>query len=68
MKTEFQLHLSADEMRLVRAALTARLKPEDIGAVNMLGMEISKRQASATDTYLKQNQCLMENIEKAGGQ
>jgi len=68
MKAEFHLHLFADEMRLVRAALTGRLKPEDIEAAKTLGMEISKRQASATDTYLKQNQRLLENLEKAGGQ
>ena len=68
MKAEFHLHLSADEMRLVRAALTGRLKPEDVEEAKALGLEISKRQASATDTYLKQNHKFMENIEKAGGQ
>jgi len=68
MKAEFHLHLAADEMRLVRAALNGRLKLEDLEAAKALGMEISKRQANATDTYLKQNQKFMENIEKAGGQ
>ncbi len=67
MKAEFHLHLAADEMRLVRAALSGRLKPEDVESAKALGMEISKRQASATDMYLKQNQKFMENLEKAGG-
>jgi len=37
-------------------------------AAAALGMDIAKRQATATDTYLKHNQKLMENLEKAGGQ
>ena len=66
MKAEFQLILTAVEMRLVRAALSGRLKPEDVEAAKELGMEVSKRQANATENYLKQNLKFMENIEKAG--
>ena len=68
IKAEFHLHLSAVEMRLVRAALAGRLRSEDMEAAAALGMDIAKRQATATDTYLKHNQKLMDNLEKAGGQ
>ncbi len=67
IKAEFHLHLSAVEMRLIRAALAGRLKPEDVEAAAALGTDIAKRQTTATDSYLKHNQKLMENLEKAGG-
>jgi hypothetical protein len=67
IKAEFKLILDASEMRLVRAALAGKLKPEDVADAKTLGDEIAKRQANATDTYLKGNAKLLSNIEKAGG-
>ena len=65
MKTEWDMSLTTPEFRLVLKALGGRLRPDEIEEARRLGDLLTQMRTTATESTLRSNQKLAENLRAA---